>query len=49
MGVVVGYICGWGVVFAIVDDEKKRLGGKRERQYFLLFYYIVYINLLGCM
>ena len=36
---VVGYICGWGVVF-VVEGEEKETRGKRERIAFL-FYFII--------
>ena len=43
VGMVVGYICGWGVVFVAVGEEKGTRG-KRERER-ITFYFI----LLSCL
>ena len=39
VGMVVGYICSWGVVFVAVGEEKGTRG-KREREDYFLFYFI---------
>ena len=37
VGLVIGYICSWGVVFVVVVEEKKRL----EEREMITFYYFI--------